>query len=259
MGGTDITSTAYSSGTISIAAVTGDLVISVTAAEVTVELVSISAAYTQSGTVYDTDSLDSLKTDLVVTATYDDTSSATVPAADYTLSGTLTAGTSTITVTYGGKTTTFTVTVTAAPQPATVTMSEFVSHNSISGSGFKLYSDGGTTEYSDNRFPVTNGRTSVSNVINTDATIKITFTPSANSFQCWLFGSTNFDNSVTLASGNGNGYWLKYITPSSDVFAYGWSSESHVFTASVKAGDRFMIMAHPSAGYDISAFTVEVV
>ena len=75
-----------------------------------VELVSISAVYTQSGTVYDTDSLDSLKADLVVTATYSDSSTETVTT--YTLSGTLTDGTSTITVVYGGKTTTFSVSVT---------------------------------------------------------------------------------------------------------------------------------------------------
>ena len=75
------------------------------------EVISISAVYTQGGTVYDTDSLDSLKSDLVVTATYDDTSTAEVPSADYTLSGLLTVGTSTITVSYGGKTTTFSVTV----------------------------------------------------------------------------------------------------------------------------------------------------
>lgn len=73
-------------------------------------LVSISAVYTQSGTVYDTDSLDSLKSDLVVTALYDDQTTATVTT--YTLSGTLTVGTSTITVAYDGKTTTFNVTVT---------------------------------------------------------------------------------------------------------------------------------------------------
>lgn len=72
-------------------------------------LTSISAVYTQSGTVYDTDSLDVLKDDLVVTAHYDDSSTRTVTS--YTLSGTLTEGTSTITVSYGGKTTTFTVTV----------------------------------------------------------------------------------------------------------------------------------------------------
>ena len=77
-------------------------------------LASISAVYTQSGTVYDTDSLDSLKTDLVVTAVYESGNTETVSAANYTLSGTLTAGTSTITVTYAGKTTTFNVTVTAS-------------------------------------------------------------------------------------------------------------------------------------------------
>ena len=73
-------------------------------------LVSISAVYTQSGTVNDTDSLDSLREDLVVTAHYTDSSTAVVVA--YTLSGTLTVGTSTITVSYGGKTTTFNVIVT---------------------------------------------------------------------------------------------------------------------------------------------------
>lgn len=72
-------------------------------------LSSISAVYTQSGAVYNTDTLDSLKADLVVTAAYSDSSTQTVPAADYTLSGTLTAGTSTITVSYGGKTDAFTV------------------------------------------------------------------------------------------------------------------------------------------------------
>lgn len=73
-------------------------------------LSSISAVYTQSGTVYTIDSLDSLKSDLVVTAHYSDSTTATVT--NYVLSGTLTAGTSTITVAYGGKTTTFNVTVT---------------------------------------------------------------------------------------------------------------------------------------------------
>ena len=78
------------------------------------DLVSISCVYTQSGTVYDTDSLDSLKSDLVVTAHYSDQTTETVTT--YTLSGTLTAGTSTVTVSYGGKTTTFAVTVTHKEQ-----------------------------------------------------------------------------------------------------------------------------------------------
>ena len=74
------------------------------------DLVSITAVYTQSGTVYDTDTLDSLKPDLVVTAYYDNQTSAVVT--DYTLSGRLTEGTSTITVSYAGLTDTFDVTVT---------------------------------------------------------------------------------------------------------------------------------------------------
>lgn len=73
------------------------------------ELQSITAVYTQSGTVYDTDSLDDLKADLVVTANYKGGTTETVTA--YTLSGALEEGTSTITVSYGGKTTAFNVVV----------------------------------------------------------------------------------------------------------------------------------------------------
>lgn len=74
------------------------------------DLEYISAVYTQSGTVYDTDSLDSLKPDLIVYAHY---AADTEVVASYELSGTLAVGTSTITVTYGGKAATFDVTVTA--------------------------------------------------------------------------------------------------------------------------------------------------
>lgn len=83
------------------------------------DLVSITAVYTQSGTVYDTDTLDSLRSDLVVTAHMSDSTTQTVTT--YTLSGTLATGTSTITVAYGGKTTTFTVTVTHAVTQYTIT------------------------------------------------------------------------------------------------------------------------------------------
>lgn len=81
-----------------------------------VELTGITAVYTQSGTVYNDDSLDSLKADLVVTAFYTDGTSEVVPAADYTLSGILSIGTATITVTYEGQTATFNVTVTERSQ-----------------------------------------------------------------------------------------------------------------------------------------------
>lgn len=73
-------------------------------------ITNITATYTQSGAVYDTDTLDSLKANLVVTAHYSDDTSRTVTA--YSLSGTLAIGTSTITVDYHGKTTTFNVNVT---------------------------------------------------------------------------------------------------------------------------------------------------
>ena len=69
----------------------------------------ISAVYTQSGTVYDTDTLDSLRSDLVVTAHYDNSTYEIITS--YSLSGTLTVGTSTITVSYGGKSATFVVNV----------------------------------------------------------------------------------------------------------------------------------------------------
>lgn len=75
-----------------------------------VTVTSISAVFTQGGAViYDTDSLDTLKQYLVVTANYSDGTSAVVNT--YTLSGTLTVGTSTITASYGGQTDTFTVNV----------------------------------------------------------------------------------------------------------------------------------------------------
>lgn len=79
-------------------------------------LVSIDAVFTQGGNnIYATDSLDKLKQYLVVTANYDDSSSAVLSDNDYSLSGTLAVGTSTITVTYQGKTDTFEVVVSASP------------------------------------------------------------------------------------------------------------------------------------------------
>lgn len=78
-------------------------------------LVSIAAVYTQSGDVYDTDELDSLKTDLVVTATMTGGTTKTIAAANYFLDGELKSGTQTITVSYGGQTTTFDVLVTRLP------------------------------------------------------------------------------------------------------------------------------------------------
>ena len=97
----------WSTGTVAIPNVTGNIVITVETTAVTIS--SISAIYNQSGTVFITDSLDSLKDDLTVTATWSDSSTTIVSSSEYTLSGTLAEGSNTITVSYGGQTATFTV------------------------------------------------------------------------------------------------------------------------------------------------------
>lgn len=87
-------------------------------------LTHITAVYTQTGDVYTDTSLDSLRSDLVVTAHYSDSTSETISA--YTLSGTLTEGTSTVTVSYGGKTATFSVTVTGRLLPSGYQQLEYI-------------------------------------------------------------------------------------------------------------------------------------
>lgn len=120
MGGSDITSSCYSDGAINIPAVNGDIVITATAVknETGKTLTSITATYNQgSTTIYPSTSLDSLKTNLTVTANYSDDSTSTISSSNYSLSGTLNVGTSIITVTYSGKTTTFNVTVSEEVTP----------------------------------------------------------------------------------------------------------------------------------------------
>ena len=99
-------------GTSTITVHYGDLTTTFNTTVTSRTLSSISATYTQSGTVYDYDDLDSLKTDLVVIATYNDSSTETVSSSDYELTGSLSSASSIITVTYEGKTDTFTVNVT---------------------------------------------------------------------------------------------------------------------------------------------------
>jgi len=108
-----VTATGLGSCTITATCNTKHADCSVTVATVTVS--SISASYTQTGVIYDDDTLDDILTagTLVVTATWSDSTQTTVSNTDVALSGSLTAGTSTITASYGGKSDTFTVTVTA--------------------------------------------------------------------------------------------------------------------------------------------------
>ena len=125
MGGTDVTNTVYSSGTINIANVTGNIVITAVATQRVATLSSINAVFVQgSAVIYSDYSLDSLKQYLTVTATWSDSSTSVLADNEYTLSGTLTTGTSTITVSYDGKTDTFTVIVTAAPTNTTAVLDE---------------------------------------------------------------------------------------------------------------------------------------
>lgn len=77
-----------------------------------VELVSINAQFNQGGTmVVGTDSIDTLKQYLTVTATYSDSSTRVIDADKYTLSGTLAYPSAMVTVDYLGETDTFTVAV----------------------------------------------------------------------------------------------------------------------------------------------------
>ena len=105
---------AIGNGTCNITATHGDISatcsVTVGTGVETSTLDSISAVYTQGDRiVYPTTSLNSLKSNLIVTGNYNDGTTKTIT--DYSLSGILTEGTSTVTVTYNGKTTTFDVIV----------------------------------------------------------------------------------------------------------------------------------------------------
>lgn len=150
------------------------------------DLLSISAVYTQSGTVYDTDTLDSLKSDLVVTALYDDQTTETITT--YTLSGTLTEGTSNITVSYGGKTTTFTVTVTAEP----VNPFDGVHWND----GTRIT---GASEYTGQNNYTTTDYVPVSDI----SSVTLTLTATSGNVQYYICWYTDAINSAYLSDKNG--------------------------------------------------------
>jgi len=150
------------------------------------ELDSISAVYTQSGTVYNTDTLDSLKPDLVVTAHYSDQTTETVTT--YTLSGTLTEGTSTITVSYGGKTDTFDVTVTAMP------VNPFDGVNWNDGTRIT-----GSSEYTGQANYSTTDYVNVSDI----SSVTMTLTGSSGNVQYYIVWYTSNVNSSYISHENG--------------------------------------------------------
>ena len=162
-------------------------------------LSSITAVYTQSGTVYDTDSLDSLKADLVVTGNYSDgTYNQTTK---YTLSGMLTVGTSTITATYGGKTATFTVTVTQSSAVLTSISAVYTQSGTVytTDSLDSLKSDlVVTAHYSDS---------STSTVASSDYTLSGTLTVGTSTVTVSYGGkTTTFNVTVTQAQSGVLGY-----------------------------------------------------
>ena len=147
-------------------------------------LISISAVYTQSGAVYDTDTLDSLKTNLVVTGRYSDSSTSTITG--YVLSGTLVAGTSTITVSYGEKTTTFNVTVsersaTLQSITATFTQGSAVIYTDSSLNDLKPYLVV-TANYSDSTTQTVTGYTLSGTLVEGTSTITANYSGKTDTF-----------------------------------------------------------------------------
>ena len=181
--------TAVGYGTCTITATAGSVSATCSVTIAQAALSSISAVYTQSGTVYNTDSIDSLKTDLVVTATWSDSTTSTVSSDDYTLSGTLAVGTSTITVSYGGKTDTFTVSVTAMP----LNPFDGVSWND----GLRI---SGSSEYTGQNNYSTTDYVDVSDI--SDVTIELTSTSGNVAYVIAWYSSNNNSSYLT----NKNGY-----------------------------------------------------
>ena len=267
MGGTDVTGF-YSNGAINIPNVTGDLVITVTAMSA---ISSISAVYTQSGTVYDTDTLDSLKADLVVTAHYSDSSTQTVPAADYTLSGTLTEGTSTITVSYGGKTTTFNVTVTSGTLSGytsvgsptitdgilSVADGKFVKSNVAFSPGnspwritCKYRNTSGTyAPYTDILGSVDNSNASYMSLLleitsNVGANISMYLSSSGAS---WNIGNGNATETVNIPKGKDVWVWVDFSYTGS-AYEFRYSTDGETFTL----GKSYSSAAHIVDGYPVA-------
>ena len=192
-------------------------------------LASISAVYTQSGTVYDTDTLDSLRADLVVTATYGDGTTREVTG--YTLSGTLIAGTSTITATYQNETGTFSVTVTHDAQIVSITASytqpgifDVGSSLSVLYSGLTV-----TAEYNDSTSAAIQDYT-LFGVLDTDGRNTITATADG----------TNVSATFVVVCAPAN-RWVNDVLniPSSELVPHSITGNPPAYVYTVESGFRF--------------------
>lgn len=105
-----------------------------------VSLTSITAVYNGSSVIEGTN-VELLRSDIVVTANYSDSTSEVVT--DYTISGTISVGTNTVTISYGGQTATISVTGTADIPYGLVTPDKFAQSgatttNTFGSEGFPL-------------------------------------------------------------------------------------------------------------------------
>ena len=178
-----------------------------------VDVLSISAAFTQgSAVIHDTDSLDTLKQYLVVTATMTDSTTQTLEDTDYTISGTLAVGTSTITVSYEGKTDTFTVTVTEHQTTlddiayGTLTYRDiFITNNKISYLGD--FEGEGIVLQSNNYFPISGQQDNYR--INAGSVSVSTDDSNTQSHSLKAFGSSS--NQLVINGFNGEAANTKYL------------------------------------------------
>lgn len=230
-------------------------------------LSSITAVYTQSGTVYDTASLDDLKPDLVVTAHWSDNTTSIVTT--YTLSGTLAEGTSTITVSYGGKTATFTVTVSVYNTSPSIGVegSSLKANGTTRSNAGACYTNAYTYELDINAFKQTQYYDESNNYSTTNGALwNITYNvPNSNSVSfsgytavCFYDSNDTFVNGVSMTFDGTEkpvlgpryitGYFtlsdnivkLKFTLPIADIedsYAYWASPLSGVMPIGVTAGD----------------------
>lgn len=221
----------------------------------TIAITSISAVYTQSGTVYDIDSLDVLQADLVVTASYDNGTSVVVSG--YTLSGELTTGTSTITVTYQGKTATFFVTVSQYVVTHTYENNQYIGISNPSNMVLTIGKVVGGGKYSENGrvdpmgSPVSGRAADTSRVLvgnfggKTFGLSSYTLTSGASvAYACW-FG--------ILTNGTWDG--TKYVSNSNNYIASAWLTSD--VTLPNSNNTNVLVVAFRKGNGSIGDFTAE--
>ena len=122
-----------------------------------------------------------------------------------------------------------------------VAMSARVDHVSAAYCGY--YTDGGSTKFSDARFPGSNMVSCVSEqIFEKDTRLRITLTPTANTFRCMLFCSTLLDANKVLGQ-NDTDDIAYYCESSSNTSEYGWSASELVCEYTVRAGYKLGVFS----------------